>query len=326
MSTKPNFKIIANSQDITGAIKEQFISLTLMDRRGMKSDEATLVLNDIGTPFKWPKKGAELNISIGFGNKLANKGLFKVDNVIHRGPPDQLTIVAKAADMIGALKAQVTASYHQQSIKQIMDSIAARHGLTSAVSQKLGAIVIEHIDQAEESDLHFITRLARKYNAIAKPTNGKLLFVGKNEAKTASGAAMPEIAVLINELDSYSLEEQSRTQYSGVKAYYNDTKSAQRKGVLAGKSGNVKTLKPSYANKKEATDKANSELSRLKNEAFKGELSFKHGRAELVAESLITPTGKGWRSEYLKKWIAAEVVHTLNSTDGLSTRIMFESY
>ncbi len=322
----PDFKILANDNDITNVIRENFISLTLTDKRGLKSDEITLVLNDIDQPINWPKKGAELKVSLGYvGSTLVDKGLYKVDSVKHSGPPDQLIIVAKAADMLGSFKSQITQSYHQKSIKQIIEIIASRNNLKPAVSDKLGRIVIDHIDQAEESDLHFLTKLARRYDALTKPSNGTLLFTEKGKAKTASGANMPRFTLLLNEVSHYSLDEQSRDDYTGVKTYYHDQGSAKRKSVVVGSKDKLKTLKPSYANKTEASSKAQAELDVIKRGGFKGTLDFKHGKPELTAESLIKPTGKGWRAEYVKEWVLDNVIHTLDSSQGLSTQVGFES-
>lgn len=46
------------------------------------------------------------------------------------------------------------------------------------------------LDQTDESDLSFLTRLAKDHDAIATVKGGALLFIGKSEGVTASGLTM----------------------------------------------------------------------------------------------------------------------------------------
>ena len=54
--------------------------------------------------------------------------------------------------------------------------IAKEHGMAPAVMDTLAKIALPHIDQADESDLHFLGRVVKKYDGIVKPAAGKLVL------------------------------------------------------------------------------------------------------------------------------------------------------
>ncbi|MCL1124171.1 hypothetical protein [Shewanella surugensis] len=95
---QPGFTLSANENDITDIIQRNLISLTLTDHSGKESDRLTITLS-LPDSIPTPKKGAVLNIALGFVGELVNKGQFVVDEVTTSGPPRVVQIVANAAPM-----------------------------------------------------------------------------------------------------------------------------------------------------------------------------------------------------------------------------------
>lgn len=97
--------------------------------------------------------------------------------------------------MRGELLGKRTQSWHDITLDDTLDTIAKRYGLDPVIGKTLGGIRIGHIDQTEESDLNFLTRLGERYDAIAAVKAGRMLFTTAGEALTASGKTMPTITL-----------------------------------------------------------------------------------------------------------------------------------
>lgn len=90
-----------------------------------------------------------------------------VDESEHSSAPDIITIRARTADLRGEIRKRTYKSWHDTNLGAILATLAKRNKLTYKVNAKLGATQVQHIDPTNESDMHFITPLARKYDAVA---------------------------------------------------------------------------------------------------------------------------------------------------------------
>jgi len=109
--------------------------------------------------------------------------------------------------------------------------IAQRNKLTTALNSTLATIMIEHIDQTNEFDGYFITRLAQQQGAIAAIKNGKLLFMLPGQGKTASGKPIPAITLTRHRGDSHHFSVADREAYSGVVAHWLNTRRTKKESV-----------------------------------------------------------------------------------------------
>ena len=66
------------------------------------------------------------------------------------------------------------------------------HGYPYSISAGYKNEKIAHIDQTNESDAAFLTRLAEQYDAVATVKNGRLLFIRTGQAETAGGQPIEE--------------------------------------------------------------------------------------------------------------------------------------
>src|SRR5690554_3922674 len=114
---KPDFRILADRQDITARIRDRLLSLRITDEAGIQSDTVEILLDDRDGRIEWPAHGVELEVFLGDGRSgLSRMGLYVVDEVEHSGPPSSLTIRGKAADMRAAIKAPRTRSWHGSTV------------------------------------------------------------------------------------------------------------------------------------------------------------------------------------------------------------------
>lgn len=320
---RPSYRITLNGTDITPRINGRLISLTLREQRGLEADQLDITLADHDGQLAIPPNGAELHVSFGWQDEgLIDKGSFTVDEVQHTGTPDQLTIRARSADMRGQLPSKRTQSWHDVTLGEIVTTIAGRNDLEPVVAAALNGIRIGHIDQTEESDLNFLTRLGERYDAIAAIKAGRMLFTVAGEGLTASGRAMPTITLTRRDGDQHRYSITDRDAYGGVKAYWNDTRGATRKTVLAGSGDNAKQLRPTYATEADALAAARAEWQRIQRGLAEFELTLALGRADLLPETPLTLAGYKPQIDAIE-WLVSEVTHSLND-GGFGTQVKCE--
>lgn len=301
-------------RDITGAIQDRLISITVTDNSGEQADEIEIELDDRNYAIAEPRKGVELTIALGYaGEALFPIGRFVVDEVWPEGPPDVLKIKGKAADMRAGLKAAKTRAWRETTVQQIVAQIADEHGLTPAVASGLGGQPIQHRDQSAESDLHFLTRLGRDYGAVAAPKDGRLVFAPPASGVSASGRAMAEIALDRKDLTDWKGVAADRDSYGSVKARYRLMDEARTAYAVAGSGEPARTLRTTYADEATAKAAAEAELARLGQATGGVELTMP-GRPEIAAQSPIRLSGI--RPSLCRKWIATTVTHRLDWSSG----------
>ncbi len=320
----PDYCLVVDGVDITARVNPRLISLSLTESRGGEADQLDLVLDDADGRLAIPPKKAEISLQLGWtGQALMDKGTFTVDEIEHVGAPDQLQIRARSADMVESLKVRSEKSWHRETIGAIVSSVASRHKLRSRVEATLAAIVIDHIDQTNESDLNFVSRIAKRYDAIASIKKGTLLFLPVNGTRDSRGRPLPEQVIARSAGDSHRFHSADREAYSGVRAYWHDPKQANRRGVLAGRDGNTKRLRDTYANQADALAAARAEWHRIQRGAATMELTLALGRPELIPQTRVSLSGFKPSIDVVS-WLAVKATHSLGD-GGLTTRVELET-
>ncbi|MFP3786768.1 contractile injection system protein, VgrG/Pvc8 family, partial [Burkholderia sp. SIMBA_024] len=82
-------------------------------------------------------------------------------------------------------------SYHDTTLSDIVQKVAARNKLKATLAAGLGTIKISHIDQTQETDAAFLTRLATLNGAVAAVKNGALLFMRPGKGTSVNGKPLP---------------------------------------------------------------------------------------------------------------------------------------
>ncbi|WMT17016.1 phage late control D family protein [Serratia fonticola] len=243
----PAFMLTMQGKDITQNISPRLLSLSLVDNRGFEADQLDIELDDADGQVMMPVRGAVLSLLLGWqGQPLVNKGTFTVDEVEHRGAPDTLTIRARSADFRGTLNSRREESYHDTTLGAVLEKIAARNKLTASVAEGLTSIAIPHIDQSQESDAKFLTRLATRNGAEVSVKAGKLLFLNGGSGVTASGKPIPQVTIERRDGDQHQFAIADRGAYTGVTAKWlhtKDPKAPQKKKIKLKRKPKVKHLR-----------------------------------------------------------------------------------
>ncbi|WP_171862980.1 phage late control D family protein [Citrobacter freundii] len=221
----PAYMLTLDGEDITQNFSDRLIGLTMTDNRGFEADQLDIALDDTDGLVELPPRGASLTLWLGWqGSALVNKGSFTVDEIEHRGAPDTLIIRGRSADFRGSLNSRREQSWHDTTLGVIVETIAQRNKLTASVADALKAIAIPHIDQTQESDAAFLSRLAERNGASVSVKVGKLLFLKAGSAMTASGKPIPQMTVERGDGDRHQFAIADREAYTGVTAKWLHTR------------------------------------------------------------------------------------------------------
>ena len=338
----------------------RIISISLTDKRGFEADELTIELDDHDGTIAIPKTGSKITLKLGYQETgLVEKGEYLVSEFTASGSPDILSITARAADLAEALAEQVEKSWHKQTLYQIIETIAKKHKYEYIISKDYQNTKIEHIDQTNESDASFMSRLAEQYDAIATIKNGKLLFIPAGESQTASGQPIQPTTITRASGDSHSFTYSSSNSYQAVRAYYTDKKTGQKKEVIVNKDNaypnkkttqqtktvkgktfkakkkendnqkvntegqKIKTLRHLYATESGAWSGARGAFKKIQRGVAEFSITLAVGRPDLYPE---TPAVvKGFKPEIdAEAWLITEVSHKIDS-GGYTASIQFEA-
>ncbi len=326
---KPIFKILANDKNITQTIDPRLISIRITDEVGIESDSLEIRICD-GLEVVMPNTGAEIRIFVGYDNRMIDMGLFVVDEIQRSGYPREMTIRAKAAIQDKtpkgkkSLRSQQSKEWEKDTtLKSIVQKIEQDHGLKPAISEELAGIKIPHTMQTDESDLNFLMRIAKKYDASVKPANGMLILAKVGTGKSVGGQQVKPVAITEKGVKGYDLSISKREESGTVVAYYHNRKEAKRNSIKVGDGSEpIKRIKTPYGTKDEATSAAKSEFERR--ERGKNKLSLNVvGNPEIFAEARLTVSGfvGGVNGE----WVIKRVEHEISCNDGFTTSIEAET-
>ncbi|NHB88879.1 phage late control D family protein [Photorhabdus tasmaniensis] len=329
----PAFLLEIDNKDISGRIQSRLISLTMTDNRGFEADQLDIELDDADGTLMLPSRGNVISLALGWqGQSLIGKGRFTVDEIGHSGAPDKLTIRARSADFRESLNMRREKSYHEKTIGEIVHTIAARNNLTADLHEDIAKVFINHIDQTNESDGSFLTRLAKQEGAIASVKNGKLIFIRQGQNKTASGEVIPALVITRQSGDSHNFTLSDREAYTGVVANWLNTRKPEEKHTVAierknqknsdrsnsylvGSKDNVLELPRVYADEDSAKRAAKVVWEKMQRGAATFSIQLARGRADLYPEIPIKVTG--FKSEIdAAEWTLTTVIHTMNGSGG----------
>lgn len=321
---QPDYLLTLGGLDITPRVGSRLVSLQLDESRGDEADQLELCLDDADGRLALPPLGGELQLQLGWrGEGLVDKGTFVVDEVEHLGAPDQITLRARAAELRSSLRQRGQYSWDKSTVGRVVAEVAARSGLRAKVHPQLAEQALKHIDQTNESDIHFLTRLARLHDAVCTVKKSTLVFMPINSAHSASGQALDELTITRAAGDQHRWHMADRTAYTGVKAQYYNYREARVNEVRTGDPRREKRLKDRYGSKPEAARAVQSEMQRIDRGKATLEITLALGRPELMPQSPVTV--HGFKPEIDgTDWRIVKVSHSINEGSGFTTRLELE--
>lgn len=208
----PDFKVLSNGTDITSQLRPYVHELTVTDNDKDTADELAITLSK---KVNRPAYGSNLKVYLGFkeDEKLQYVGQFHFNSSTITDNR-AITLNATAIDYKKSLKERHWESF-EMPLKALVSSIADKHGLNTRINITNDKTRL--FEQDNESDLAFLNRLAKKYNATFNIKNNTIYFVQGKENK-------PSVTINLDDCHTSSITESAPTLYKSAEGRYQDTK------------------------------------------------------------------------------------------------------
>ena len=328
----PAFTVQAGAGDVTRAVDERLVELRITLTSDRASDALELELEDTVGELAVPAAERELRVSLGYrGSALVPMGVYYHDESERQLVPRRLTVRATAADFRrgSSVKAPKRRSWDNVSLGALVSAIAAEHGYIGRVAPDLAGIVVAHIDQTAESDLHLLRRLARQYDATTKAAGGYLIFGPRGSGRSAgTGRPLPTIEYApgrtgagATAVISARYAVRGRPRYSAVVASYQDVNTAELVHARAGSGTPAYVIREPYPDRPQAEAAAAARLSRFTRQTEELSMSVS-GNPALVSEAVLVM--RGWPDAGTRRWTVLRAEHTLSKQRGFVTNLAAE--
>ncbi|WP_141735880.1 phage late control D family protein [Oligoflexus tunisiensis] len=263
-------------------------------------------------PLAWPSDGQVFDVAMGYEDELVDLGSYAVKHISCSRSPPILKIECAAVEQNASLKSQKSQGWDSVSLADIASTIARRNGLKPAVASEFSEIRIEHEDQTE-SDIAFLTRLCRRYDAVVKVSSGHLSLTSTSRGKKASGESFSPI--VLTDFVRWEYSGDQTKKYSGVRAYWWDEAAAEKQYVLVGKQGVVLDLDFNRGSADAARRAAETKFREVVREGRTFSWTVP-GNPEIASERIVF--AKGAREGVDGEWTVKSVDHVLDQGGFLS--------
>ena len=278
-------------------LNQRLISWEHIDAAGIESDQLTLTM-DLEGLEGLPNLGGRIGLKVGYlESGMVDKGQFKVTRLTPTLFPFRLTLVATAApfskDDETGFKQRRTASHGPTTLGGLFRELVSRHGFSPRVDPEVSLIRIEHIDQSNKTDMGFLTRLAAKYNVVAKPYDQIYVLARPGQTKSLSGKVLANVILSVTSNNrpgdhafvSATLEEAARAQNQGCITRWLDTATGKLQEVKTGLSP-FKILRQQQPSEADAIAVGEGEVRKMLRQKYKVKITCP-GDPRLAAEGLV---------------------------------------
>ncbi|AZF20017.1 contractile injection system protein, VgrG/Pvc8 family [Pseudomonas sp. R3-52-08] len=301
---------------------ERLLEWEHVDAAGFVSDQLTLTL-DIEGLEGLPELGGKIGLRVGYlESGLVDKGVFKITQRTPSLFPMRLALVATAAPFDQhEFKQRRTASHGPITLGALFRQLTSRYGFSPRVAPELEREQIAHIDQTNESDMAFLTRLAKRFDAVAKPVDELYVLGRKGQIKSLSGKALPDVQLSVTRNNrpgdqafiSASFTEACRAKYNGAQTSWWDA-AAGKKHVVEVGIAPFKVVTQRYQSEDEARSAAQGEMRRVGREGLQINVVCP-GNPSLAAEGLLL-LDESWPSFMQGRWSIKKVTASGKRADG----------
>lgn len=220
MARQATVKIVYQGVDITADISRNLLQFVYNDNTGGESDEIELRLEDADGLWRnawYPKKGDKVQASITFEGDTLECGAFTIDELEFSGPPDTVMLKAIGAGVTAAVRTKNSYAYEQQTVEEIITTVAQRNGLEAEITPPM-AIPVNRVTQNRELDLGFLSRLSNEYGYKFSMRDTKITVV----KRTVMHAVEIVRTITRNQIARYTFKDKTFDVFKEAKMAYHD--------------------------------------------------------------------------------------------------------
>lgn len=282
-------------------LNERLIDWERVDASGIESDQLKLTINTEGLAGM-PSLGGKIGIRVGYlESGLVDRGEYVVTRRTPNLFPSRLLIVATAAPFKVAdetqFKARRSASYGPTTLGELFRELTSKHGFSPRVAPDMARIKIEHVDQSNETDMGFLTRIVGQYDAVTKPINDLYVLARRGQTKSISGKILAPVTLTITgdnrpgdkSFMNASLDDDARVKFRGCKTTWWDGEAGKECIVETGTEP-FERVRQRYQGEAEAKAAGEGKMRKNEREAIKIRIDAP-GNPAFAAEGLIELDG-----------------------------------
>lgn len=305
--------------NVTADVSPYLSKISYSDKLEAESDSIDLSFDDVAKLWQtdwYPQQGDTLTVNMGYAGDLLECGAFEIDEIQFDTPPDTLTVRALAAAISKSLRTKNSKAFEKQTLLKIAQYFADKHRLKIVGSATaLNEVEIERKTQENQTDLGFLSTLAKEYGFIFSVRGGQLVFMDAAglEAQPAVMEITPEM------LSKCSLKDKTAQTYGGAviakrNARTNTVTKYQTEAAEDG--GDTLVVNDSNADNDGAAEaRTRGALKEKNKDKVTGDISME-GNTAIVAGINITLSGYG---QFSGKWHVVETRHTVDPSGGYTT-------
>ena len=308
MELTPTFDIRFNSGE--NVIRDRVIDISTNDAAGFESDSCEITLDDYDGALTMPRTEALMTVSLGYiETGLVNIGTYYVKEILIDGAQKVIRIKGNATSK--AMRSMKTRT-NSGTLSEIFSSMALDAKLTSAFDETYASLVLDDMPQIAESDISYLTRIAKKTGAMTKPAAGHLIFADSMRAKSISGKNLPTKYIDAADVVNYTcaFRETETTTEGGTSgtifANWYDKETGEYHLISNG-TGEPET-EEIFADEQSARAAITSQAKTKNNTTLRFSTA---GRPDLFAESPLVLCG--FPDKIPTNWIISNVQHSFNA-------------
>ncbi|RAI01088.1 late control protein D [Acuticoccus sediminis] len=229
---QPSAIVTVGGQVMGSPFYSRLVSIDVTDAEGTSNDTVSIHLNDgwEAGMLAIPNTGDPVTVALGYGAPVL-LGRYTVDTVEVECLPYAMRIGGSSADIRAKMKQNKSRHWDEKPLSTIVEEIAGEHGLAAKVSGSVGSTVLPWVGQVDEGDIHFLERLAARFNALFTVKNGSLIFAERGSGQTAAGVSIPGFvitpSVIVQGTCRFTADD--RPSHQKVEAFWQDKAEAKRK-------------------------------------------------------------------------------------------------
>lgn len=285
---RPVFVIRYEQKDITNDLTPYVRAVTYTDYLSGQSDTLEVELEDVDGRWLdtwYPGKGDQLSADMGYDNApLLPCGSFEIDEIELSFPPSIVRIKALSTGVKKSVRTHQGRAYENTTLAAIAQRVAKRNKLT--LVGKVREIRIDRVTQYMETDVAFLTRLAREFGYAFKIAGNKLVFSELAELRSTAAA----VTLTLQELTQMTLRDKIKEVYQEVKQRYHNPKTKKLE-VYGVKDGQVQVVGQSEARSKDSGQQVSADTHKMTARAGSKATAQVKAQAALDASNLLQTAG-----------------------------------
>jgi phage protein D len=322
----PIYRIMKGGIDITGNFNDRCTQIKVeLIAGGGEGDNCTITLDDRDWAIQAVDPGDQIGLYLGYKEiGLAYLGTYNLIDVTWKGKPRSVQLTGTSTKFADLNKTPTTTEYINMTVGDILKSMGKDTDVLTAISGNLANQEVTTKNQIT-SNYHLIHELERRYGAVAKVVDGKLMFVPRDSLQSANGTDIPTLVLKPEHFGDWSVRYSQRNDYSGVKAFWWDEHDKVRKWVQSGVqafgsgSGGEFPIGDWFKSAGEAQAAADSKMQAFNRASVEATFDLAKGDPWIRDTQAIAV--EGMRDRINGSYIVNRAIHTYIKSTGIRTTL-----